>query len=157
MSRRSTRPHYRDISSSAHRPVAGGGRRLELQSVVTDASRAIVVVPNTTPPSPATTTASLPTPPSTPRTATTPISVYMAFLAAVSDSVQAEITCWRIIGKRSALRMRREYLKAVLRQEIGFFDTEVSTGEVMHSISGDVAQIQEVMGEKTRFFTFLFF
>uniref|UniRef100_A0A0E0RFS1 ABC transmembrane type-1 domain-containing protein n=2 Tax=Oryza TaxID=4527 RepID=A0A0E0RFS1_ORYRU len=65
----------------------------------------------------------------------------MAFLA-------AEITCWRIIGKRSALRMRREYLKAVLRQEIGFFDTEVSTGEVMHSISGDVAQIQEVMGEK---------
>uniref|UniRef100_I1R5F3 ABC transmembrane type-1 domain-containing protein n=1 Tax=Oryza glaberrima TaxID=4538 RepID=I1R5F3_ORYGL len=66
----------------------------------------------------------------------------------VSDSVQAEITCWRIIGKRSALRMRREYLKAVLRQEIGFFDTEVSTGEVMHSISGDVAQIQEVMGEK---------
>ncbi|EEE62861.1 hypothetical protein OsJ_17664 [Oryza sativa Japonica Group] len=150
MSRRSTRPHYRDISSSAHRPVAGGGRRLELQSVVTDASRAIVVVPNTTPPSPATTTASLPTPPSTPRTATTPISVYMAFLA-------AEITCWRIIGKRSALRMRREYLKAVLRQEIGFFDTEVSTGEVMHSISGDVAQIQEVMGEKTRFFTFLFF
>jgi hypothetical protein len=73
MSRRSTRPHYRDISSSAHRPVAGGGRRLELQSVVTDASRAIVVVPNTTPPSPATTTASLPTPPSTPRTATTPV------------------------------------------------------------------------------------
>jgi ATP-binding cassette subfamily B (MDR/TAP) protein 1 len=62
--------------------------------------------------------------------------------------VRSEITCWRIIGERSALRMRREYLKAVLRQEIGFFDTEVSTGEVMHSISGDVAQIQEVMGEK---------
>jgi ATP-binding cassette subfamily B (MDR/TAP) protein 1 len=60
----------------------------------------------------------------------------------------AEITCWRIIGERSALRIRREYLKAVLRQEIGFFDTEVSTGEVMQSISSDVAQIQDVMGEK---------
>lgn len=60
----------------------------------------------------------------------------------------SEITCWRIIGERSALRMRREYLKAVLRQEIGFFDTEVTTGEVMQSISSDVAQIQEVMGEK---------
>lgn len=52
VSRRSARPRYRDVSSSAHRPVAaaaggGGGRRLELQSVVTDASRAIVVVPNT--------------------------------------------------------------------------------------------------------------
>ena len=56
--------------------------------------------------------------------------------------------CWRIVGERSALRVRREYLKAVLRQEIGFFDTEVSTGEVMQSISSDVAQIQEVMGEK---------
>jgi len=53
-----------------------------------------------------------------------------------------------MIGERSALRMRREYLKAVLRQEIGFFDTEVSTGEVMQSISSDVAQIQDVMGDK---------
>jgi ABC-type multidrug transport system fused ATPase/permease subunit len=61
---------------------------------------------------------------------------------------RAEIACWRIIGERSALRIRREYLKAVLRQEIGFFDTEVSTGEVMQSISSDVAQIQDVMGEK---------
>lgn len=56
--------------------------------------------------------------------------------------------CWRMIGERSALRMRREYLKAVLRQEIGFFDTEVSTGEVMQSIASDVAQIQDVMGDK---------
>uniref|UniRef100_A0A0E0CW85 ABC transporter B family member 19 n=1 Tax=Oryza meridionalis TaxID=40149 RepID=A0A0E0CW85_9ORYZ len=90
------------------------------------------------------------------------ISVYMAFLAAVVVvGAYLEITCWRIIGERSALRMRREYLKAVLRQEIGFFDTEVSTGEVMHSISGDVAQIQEVMGEKMsgfvhHVFTFVF-
>lgn len=64
------------------------------------------------------------------------------------NSVCAEIMCWRMIGERSALRMRREYLKAVLRQEIGFFDTEVSTGEVMQSISSDVAQIQDVMGDK---------
>uniref|UniRef100_A0A0D9VQB1 Uncharacterized protein n=1 Tax=Leersia perrieri TaxID=77586 RepID=A0A0D9VQB1_9ORYZ len=106
------------------------------------------------------------------------ISVYMAFLAAIvvvgaylamkssvlgsnSNTEKAEITCWRIVGERSALRMRCEYLKAVLRQEIGFFDTEVSTGEVMHSISGDVAQIQEVMGEKMpgfvhHVFTFIF-
>ncbi|KAL6839693.1 hypothetical protein ACP4OV_030381 [Aristida adscensionis] len=90
------------------------------------------------------------------------ISVYMAFLAAVVViGAYLEITCWRIIGERSALRMRREYLKAVLRQEIGFFDTEVSTGEVMQSISSDVAQIQEVMGEKMagfvhHVFTFIF-
>ncbi|KAJ1255119.1 hypothetical protein BS78_K286200 [Paspalum vaginatum] len=90
------------------------------------------------------------------------ISVYMAFLAAaVVVGAYLEITCWRIIGERSALRMRREYLKAVLRQEVAFFDTEVSTGEVMQSISSDVAQIQDVMGEKMaglvhHVFTFVF-
>uniref|UniRef100_A0A0E0FB37 ABC transmembrane type-1 domain-containing protein n=1 Tax=Oryza meridionalis TaxID=40149 RepID=A0A0E0FB37_9ORYZ len=169
MSRRSTRPHYRDISSSAHRPVAGGGRRLELQSVVTDASRAIVVqrrqrrcrlrrllrarprrrYSDTKAAAIAATAASREVSFSRDNHEQLHISVYMAFLAAVLVvGAYLEITCWRIIGKRSALRMRREYLKAVLRQEIGFFDTEVSTGEVMHSISGDVAQIQEVMGEK---------
>nr|CAB3486589.1 unnamed protein product [Digitaria exilis] len=90
------------------------------------------------------------------------ISFYMVFLSAVVViGAYLEITCWRIIGERSALRIRREYLKAVLRQEIGFFDTEVSTGEVMQSISSDVAQIQDVMGEKMagfvhHVFTFIF-
>lgn len=60
----------------------------------------------------------------------------------------AEITCWRLVGERSAQRIRTKYLKAVLRQDIGFFDTEISTGDIMHGISSDVAQIQEVMGEK---------
>ncbi|KAF2937625.1 ABC transporter B family member 19 [Oryza sativa Japonica Group] len=307
VSRRSARPRYRDVSSSAHRPVAaaaggGGGRRLELQSVVTDASRAIVVVPNTSfasnddsvvvadsavysapghdagrggramvrysdtnaaaaasrevsfsrdnhdqlyvsaarrdPPSfgydisvasfsgqsryedavgdydddddeidvrvgkpvgvaglfkystamdivllvlgcvgAMINGGSLPwysylfgnfvnkivnVDKTQMMKDVKQISVYMAFLAAVVVvGAYLEITCWRIIGERSALRMRREYLKAVLRQEIGFFDTEVSTGEVMHSISGDVAQIQEVMGEKIpgfvhHVFTFVF-
>ena len=59
-----------------------------------------------------------------------------------------EITCWRMVGERSAHRIRTEYLRAVLRQDVGFFDTRVSTGDIMHGISSDVAQIQEVMGEK---------
>ncbi|KAG0524983.1 hypothetical protein BDA96_06G016300 [Sorghum bicolor] len=90
------------------------------------------------------------------------ISFYMLFLAAaVVIGAYLEIMCWRMIGERSALRIRREYLKAVLRQEIGFFDTEVSTGEVMQSISSDVAQIQDVMGDKMagfvhHVFTFIF-
>lgn len=67
-----------------------------------------------------------------------------------TECLVAEITCWRIVGERSAQRIRREYLQAVLRQEIGFFDMEMSTGDVMHGISSDVAQIQEVIGEKVR-------
>lgn len=67
----------------------------------------------------------------------------------------AEITCWRLVGERSAQRIRTKYLRAVLRQDIGFFDTEVTTGDIMHGISSDVAQIQEVMGEKVEL-SFLF-
>ncbi|CAN1827876.1 ABC transporter B family member 19 [Linum perenne] len=63
-----------------------------------------------------------------------------------------EITCWRLVGDRSAHRIRSKYLRAVLRQNIGFFDTEIGTGDVMHGIASDVAQIQEVMGEKMAHF-----
>ena len=60
----------------------------------------------------------------------------------------AEIMCWRLVGERSAQRIRGKYLRAVLRQDVSFFDTQLSTGDIMHGISSDVAQIQEVMGEK---------
>lgn len=52
------------------------------------------------------------------------------------------------MGERSAHRIRNLYLRAVLRQDITFYDTKVSTSDIMHGISSDVAQIQEVMGEK---------
>ncbi|XP_022715340.1 uncharacterized protein LOC111274727 isoform X5 [Durio zibethinus] len=70
----------------------------------------------------------------------------------MSGSSIKEITCWRLVGERSAQRIRTKYLRAVLRQDISFFDTEVSTGDIMHGISSDVAQIQEVMGEKMAHF-----
>lgn len=54
------------------------------------------------------------------------------------------------MGERPAQRIRTEYLRAVLRQDIGFFDTEISTSDIMHGIPSDVAQIQVVMGEKVK-------
>ncbi|PSS18130.1 ABC transporter B family member 19 like [Actinidia chinensis var. chinensis] len=81
------------------------------------------------------------------------ICLLMTGLAAiVVVGAYMEITCWRMVGERSAHRIRTEYLRAVLRQDIGFFDTEISTGDIMHGISSDVAQIQEVMGEKMAHF-----
>ncbi|MBA0870692.1 hypothetical protein Goshw_016009 [Gossypium schwendimanii] len=81
------------------------------------------------------------------------ICKFMSCLAAVVVvGAYLEITCWRLVGERSAQRIRTKYLRAVLRQDISFFDTEVSTGDIMHGISSDVAQIQEVMGEKMAHF-----
>ncbi|XP_022715339.1 uncharacterized protein LOC111274727 isoform X4 [Durio zibethinus] len=81
------------------------------------------------------------------------ICILMSGLSAVvMIGAYLEITCWRLVGERSAQRIRTKYLRAVLRQDISFFDTEVSTGDIMHGISSDVAQIQEVMGEKMAHF-----
>ncbi|KAL0341806.1 UNVERIFIED_CONTAM: ABC transporter B family member 19 [Sesamum calycinum] len=56
------------------------------------------------------------------------VCLLMTGLAAlVMVGAYLEITCWRIVGERSAHRIRTEYLRAVLRQDIGFFDTELST------------------------------
>ncbi|KAJ0081777.1 hypothetical protein Patl1_10088 [Pistacia atlantica] len=49
---------------------------------------------------------------------------------------------------RQAARIRGLYLKTILRQDIAFFDTETSTGEVIGRMSGDTILIQEAMGEK---------
>ncbi|CAA3012460.1 ABC transporter B family member 19-like [Olea europaea subsp. europaea] len=81
------------------------------------------------------------------------ICLLMTGLAAlVVVGAYLEITCWRMVGERSAHRIRTAYLRAVLRQDIGFFDTEISTSDIMHGISSDVALIQEVMGEKIAHF-----
>lgn len=45
--------------------------------------------------------------------------------------------------------MRRRYLKAVLRQDVGYFDLQMSsTSEVVISVSKDILIIQDVISEK---------
>ncbi|PNY04010.1 ABC transporter B family member 11-like protein [Trifolium pratense] len=52
------------------------------------------------------------------------------------------------LRERQAARIRALYLKAVLRQDISFFDKETNSGEVVGRMSGDTIFIQEAMGEK---------
>ncbi|KAF5740332.1 ABC transporter B family member 15-like [Tripterygium wilfordii] len=57
--------------------------------------------------------------------------------------------CWTRTGERQATRMRAKYLKAVLRQDVGYFDLHVtSTAEVITSVSNDSLVIQDVISEK---------
>lgn len=53
-----------------------------------------------------------------------------------------------VSGERQAARIRGLYLKTILRQDIAFFDTETTTGEVIGRMSGDTILIQDAMGEK---------
>ncbi|XWS32817.1 hypothetical protein CRYUN_Cryun22dG0022200 [Craigia yunnanensis] len=57
--------------------------------------------------------------------------------------------CWSRTGERQSTRMRARYLKAVLRQDVGYFDLHVtSTAEVITSVSNDSLVIQDVLSEK---------
>ncbi|CAI8594406.1 unnamed protein product [Vicia faba] len=57
--------------------------------------------------------------------------------------------CWTRTGERQAARMRARYLKAVLRQEVAYFDLHVtSTSEIITSVSTDSLVIQDVLSDK---------
>ncbi|XP_028775288.1 ABC transporter B family member 15-like [Neltuma alba] len=57
--------------------------------------------------------------------------------------------CWTRTGERQAARMRARYLKAVLRQDVAYFDLHVtSTSEVITSVSNDSLVIQDAIAEK---------
>ncbi|XP_042515586.1 ABC transporter B family member 11-like [Macadamia integrifolia] len=72
--------------------------------------------------------------------------VYLAVGAGVASLLQ--VSCWMVTGERQAARIRNLYLKTILRQDIGFFDKETNTGEVVGRMSGDTVLIQDAMGEK---------
>ncbi|GAB2252720.1 hypothetical protein Droror1_Dr00005567 [Drosera rotundifolia] len=72
--------------------------------------------------------------------------LYLAVYASIVSFLQ--VSCWIMTGERQAARIRGLYLKNILRQDIGFFDTETTTGEVIGRMSGDTILIQDAMGEK---------
>jgi ABC-type multidrug transport system fused ATPase/permease subunit len=66
--------------------------------------------------------------------------------------VCAEGYCWSRTSERQVLRIRYMYLEAILKQEVGFFDSkEATTSEIIDSISNDTSLIQEVLSEKVLF------
>lgn len=57
--------------------------------------------------------------------------------------------CWTRTAERQTARTRSEYLKPVLRQDVGYFDLHVSsTPEVVTSISNDIQMIQDFLSQK---------
>ena len=63
--------------------------------------------------------------------------------------MNAEGYCWARTAERQASRMRARYLRAVLRQDVEYFDLNAgSTSEVITSVSNDSLVVQDVLGEK---------
>ncbi|KAI3730898.1 hypothetical protein L1987_62078 [Smallanthus sonchifolius] len=69
----------------------------------------------------------------------------------VGISAFIEGICWTRTAERQISRLRIEYLKSVLRQDVGFFDTQVGSStnfEVISAISSDAQLIQDVIADK---------
>ncbi|KAL6888373.1 hypothetical protein ACP4OV_009399 [Aristida adscensionis] len=57
--------------------------------------------------------------------------------------------CWSWTAERQASRMRTRYLKAVLRQDVEYFDLKAgSTSEVITTLSNDSLVVQDVLSDK---------
>nr|XP_033515322.1 putative ABC transporter B family member 8 isoform X2 [Nicotiana tomentosiformis] len=81
-------------------------------------------------------------------------SLYFVLLGlAVMAVAFMEGYCWSKTSERQVLKIRYKYLEAILRQEVGFFDSqEATTSEITNSISKDTCLIQEVLSEKVPIF-----
>ncbi|PKU70482.1 ABC transporter B family member 19 [Dendrobium catenatum] len=51
-------------------------------------------------------------------------------------------------GERQSGALRRKYLEAVLKQDVGFFDTDARTGDIVFSVSTDTLLVQDAISEK---------
>ncbi|KAJ8639608.1 hypothetical protein MRB53_016302 [Persea americana] len=59
--------------------------------------------------------------------------------------------CWTRTAERQISRLRKEYLNSILRQDVGFFDTNESTSttyDVVTAITADSLIIQDVLSDK---------
>ncbi|XP_025013797.2 putative multidrug resistance protein [Ricinus communis] len=76
--------------------------------------------------------------------------LYVAIAVGLSAFIEG--MCWTRTAERQISRMRTEYLKSVLRQEVGFFDTQEAgsstTYQVVSTISNDANAIQVAICEK---------
>ena len=63
------------------------------------------------------------------------------------------VTCFNSAAESQVLRIRKIFLKSILRQEIGWYDV-TQTGDFASRISDDLAKIQEGIGEKIGMFLF---
>eukprot|EP01132_Coremiostelium_polycephalum_P000417 gene417-527_t len=78
----------------------------------------------------------------------TRLSLYFVYIGCgVFVCSYFEVTFWMMAGDRQALKCRKEYLKAILRQEIGWYDITKSS-ELATRITSDTLLFQEAIGEK---------
>ncbi|KAG0522528.1 hypothetical protein BDA96_07G044900 [Sorghum bicolor] len=75
-----------------------------------------------------------------------PFVWYMA--AATLPAGMVEISCWIYSSERQLARMRLAFLRSVLNQEVGAFDTDLTTATIITGVTNYMSVIQDAIGEK---------
>ncbi|KAL6857030.1 hypothetical protein ACP4OV_018412 [Aristida adscensionis] len=75
-----------------------------------------------------------------------PFVWYMA--AATLPAGMVEISCWIYSSERQLARMRIAFLRSVLNQEVGAFDTDLTTANIITGVTNHMSIIQDAIGEK---------
>lgn len=74
------------------------------------------------------------------------VSIKLLYLAiGAGIAAQMQVSCWTITGERQASRLQALYFETLLRQEIGYFDTEMTAGQALGMTSSDAITIQDAM------------
>ncbi|KAK3121040.1 hypothetical protein QOZ80_8BG0645170 [Eleusine coracana subsp. coracana] len=71
---------------------------------------------------------------------------YMAIATLPAGMV--EISCWIYSSERQLACMRIDFLRSVLNQEVGAFDTDLTTATIMTGVTNHMSVIQDAIGEK---------
>ncbi|KFA49980.1 hypothetical protein S40293_05954 [Stachybotrys chartarum IBT 40293] len=78
------------------------------------------------------------------------LMVYIAVAAFVA--IYIYVFAWGVISQRLAQRLRKAYLKALLRQPPSYFDVNANAGQVSSRLHGDITAIQAGTSEKAGIF-----
>ncbi|KAJ3086284.1 Multidrug resistance protein 1, partial [Phlyctochytrium bullatum] len=74
--------------------------------------------------------------------------IYLTIIgAAVAAIAYMQMSFWMYSGERQTKRIREEYFKAVLRQDIAWFD-KTQTGDITTRMTADILLIQEGISDK---------
>ncbi|CAM9606679.1 unnamed protein product, partial [Ectocarpus sp. 8 AP-2014] len=63
------------------------------------------------------------------------------------DNILDTVLFWNTAGEQVALKLKKEYVRAILRQDIGWFD-EHPAGELPSAVTSAMAKIQDGIGRK---------
>ncbi|KYQ88935.1 ABC transporter B family protein [Tieghemostelium lacteum] len=78
----------------------------------------------------------------------TTLALYFVYIGiAVFVCSYVEVTFWVLAGERQSIKCRKEYFKAILKQEIGWYDVSKAS-ELSTRMSSDSLLFQEAIGEK---------